>query len=287
MSRFDANASGTPVGPVVVGGVGGSGTRLIAEILRSEGYFLGSDLNKASDNLWFTLLFKRSEIITSTGGEFATLCDLFQKGMFGGSEFTTDQSSFVRRLAETSREQHDAQWLRARADTLLSQRDARPLGGRWGWKEPNTHVVLDRLAHSFVGMKYVFVSRHGLDMALSNNQNQARFWGPLILGEPFEDTPRYSLRYWCRVHQRVLAMGSEMGERFLLLKYDDICRGPEESISILCTFLGLADTRIPVRLFGLVNPPRSIGRHAGSNRSDFDEDDVAYVESLGYEIRCL
>ena len=287
MSRFDANASGTPVGPVVVGGVGGSGTRLIAEILRSEGYFLGSDLNKASDNLWFTLLFKRPEIIASTGGEFAILCELFLKGMFGGSEFTTDQSSVVRRLSETSREQHDAHWLQARADTLLSQRDARPIAERWGWKEPNTHVVLDRLANSFIGMKYIFVSRHGLDMALSNNQNQARFWGPLILGEPFEDTPRYSLRYWCRVHRRVLAMGKELGHRFLLLKYDDICRCPEESVSSLCAFLGMAATSIPVQLFGQVKPPLSIGRHAASNRSDFDEDDVAYVESLGYEIRCL
>jgi RNase adaptor protein for sRNA GlmZ degradation len=45
--------------PVVVGGVGGSGTRLIADILMELGYYIGSDLNKSLDNLAVTLLFKR------------------------------------------------------------------------------------------------------------------------------------------------------------------------------------------------------------------------------------
>jgi hypothetical protein len=37
----------------------------------------------------------------------------------------------------------------------------------WGWKEPNTHVVLDRLWAELPRLKYVHVRRHGLDMAFS------------------------------------------------------------------------------------------------------------------------
>lgn len=37
--------------PVAIGGVGGSGTRVVAEIVRSLGYYLGGDLNSANDNL--------------------------------------------------------------------------------------------------------------------------------------------------------------------------------------------------------------------------------------------
>ncbi len=44
--------------PVAIGGVGGCGTRLIAEMLMRVGFFLGSDLNESLDNLWFTLAFK-------------------------------------------------------------------------------------------------------------------------------------------------------------------------------------------------------------------------------------
>ena len=49
--------------PIVIGGVGGSGTRLIAQILKELGYHLGNYLNLSEDNLWFTLLFKRLDIL--------------------------------------------------------------------------------------------------------------------------------------------------------------------------------------------------------------------------------
>ncbi len=45
--------------PVIIGGVGGSGTRVIAELLSKIGYYIGNDLNNASDNLLYTLIFKR------------------------------------------------------------------------------------------------------------------------------------------------------------------------------------------------------------------------------------
>ena len=43
---------------ICVGGVGGSGTRVIAMILASLGLNIGNNLNEALDNLTFTLLFK-------------------------------------------------------------------------------------------------------------------------------------------------------------------------------------------------------------------------------------
>ncbi|MCX6279657.1 MAG: hypothetical protein NT004_16405, partial [Bacteroidetes bacterium] len=49
------------MGPVVVGGVGGSGTRVIAEILSLLNFYLGNDLNGPNDFLLYTLLFKRKK----------------------------------------------------------------------------------------------------------------------------------------------------------------------------------------------------------------------------------
>ena len=46
-------------GPVVVGGIGGSGTRVITQILSGLGYYMGGDLNESEDFLGYTLLFKR------------------------------------------------------------------------------------------------------------------------------------------------------------------------------------------------------------------------------------
>ena len=43
--------------PVVIRGIGGSGTRVVAAILRDAGIYLGNDLNVPLNNLSFTLLF--------------------------------------------------------------------------------------------------------------------------------------------------------------------------------------------------------------------------------------
>ena len=44
--------------PVVIGGIGGSGTRVVG-LLQQLGFDIGSDLNDSLDDLSFTALFKR------------------------------------------------------------------------------------------------------------------------------------------------------------------------------------------------------------------------------------
>src|SRR6185503_7042610 len=48
-----------PDGPIVIGGVGGSGTRVVADVLMRLGVHLGCALNHAWDNMLFVQLFKR------------------------------------------------------------------------------------------------------------------------------------------------------------------------------------------------------------------------------------
>src|SRR5205085_158546 len=110
-----------------------------------------------------------------------------------------------------------------------------------GWKEPNTHIFLDRLQSAFPEMKYIQVMRNGLDMAYSSNQNQLRLWGPFIFGtRDYEVNPRWSLKYWCLVHHRIQSIGKTMPGRFLLLNYDDFCSSPQKGLHDLLDFLKVA-----------------------------------------------
>ncbi|MDX1409058.1 MAG: hypothetical protein R3330_13010, partial [Saprospiraceae bacterium] len=45
--------------PVIVGGIGGSGTRVVAEILQASGVYLGTYLNAALDNVFFARLITK------------------------------------------------------------------------------------------------------------------------------------------------------------------------------------------------------------------------------------
>jgi hypothetical protein len=271
--------------PVVIGGVGGSGTRLIAQCLSELGFFLGHDLNDAIDNLWFTLLFKRAEILTSSSEECNELIEIFLKGMTGQDGFTKKQVDLIKKLASVDREQASAKALKKIARSLLSKKTKMEPGTRWGWKEPNAHIVLDRLKEYFQDMKYIHVARNGLDMAHSHNQNQLKLWGRYFIGEDFSISPHYSLKYWCIVHRRVLEIGQSMGTNFLFLNYDHFCSNPEDGISELSGFLELDTAQVSVAsLLRLVNPPASVGRYRQQGTGIFDAEDVAYVKELGFDV---
>jgi len=268
---------------VGVGGVGGSGTRLVARCLMELGYYLGDDQNDAHDNLWFTLLFKRAEILSAPDSEIDRLAEIFFKVMTGTEAISPVQAAFVRGLAERDRLQHRAWWLRSRAESLLSAGRERARDDRWGWKEPHTHIVMGRLRERLGRLKYIHVARNGLDMAHSRNQNQLKLWGRAFLGREPVVSPRDSLKFWCAVHRRILETRRVMGADFLWLDYDDFCARPAEGIATLAAFLELDVTGRVEPLRDLVAPPESVGRFKAHGLEIFDPADVAYVAELGFD----
>jgi hypothetical protein len=206
--------------------------------------------------------------------------------MSGRAPLAPGQRDLAARLAEAGRPDHDEAWLRERVLTLEAWTAGAPRAPRpWGWKEPNTHVVLARLAPLLPGLRYVHVARNGLDMAYSSNQAQLRLWGPPFLGlESLDPSPRLALKYWREVHRRVLEAGKELGDRFLMLDYDRLCREPEEGLDAFLRFLGArpeAETR--ARLLASIRVPESAGRYRRHPRGDFDAEDVAFARDLGFD----
>lgn len=275
--------------PIAVGGVGGSGTRLVAEFLRSLQYYLGGDLNPAVDNLWFTLLFKRIELFESHDAQpqFERAIRIFLTAMTGNGMLIDSDEVWIRNLAKTDRPQHPAIWLGQRADSLLRSIQHRFIRtAHWGWKEPNTHIVLDRLVAAIPGLKYIHVLRNGLDMAYSTNQNQLRLWGRQFLKtDQYEINPFWSLKFWCIVHRRIFELARQFPGRILIINFDSLCSAPRDGLPTFCQFLGMASgASFEESLLGLVRQPESIGRFKLHGLAAFDPDDVCYVRSLGFDV---
>lgn len=278
--------SPSPSSPIVaIGGVGGSGTRLIAQIVAHLGWDLGGDLNQATDNLWFTLLFKRVELWRSaaTDAEFRRATDTF-RAVMSARPLGPGAEMWLRGLV-ADRPHHDRPWLLERVESLLAA-SARVIQPRpWGWKEPNTHVFLDRLAVAYPDMSYVHVVRNGLDMAHSPNQQQLALWGPLLFGLPAEQGPRAALRFWCAVQRRIDRIGQDLSGRLLVLNYDDLCRAPDRQLTALTDFLGLPASRAAdPSLRSLVRVPDSIGRFKRHGLGMFDPADVEFVRAQGFDV---
>ena len=129
--------------PVAIGGVGGSGTRVVAQILQTLGFHLGTDLNRAKDNLWFTFFFKHLDILKISDRLFLERYITFVSATFG-LKLTMTHIELINYLASSSL-LFNENWYRERSKSILSNKDfVKPIQD-WGWKEPNTHIILERL----------------------------------------------------------------------------------------------------------------------------------------------
>ncbi len=269
---------------VAIGGVGGSGTRVIAQCLQEIGFYMGDDLNESKDNLWFTLLFNRLEVLHTNEKEFDDLLEIFLSAILARPSKVHESATLLQSLAAHDREHLSAAWLRRRVETMLNIPHAHT-PTHAGWKAPNTHIVLERMTSRLGGLRYIHVIRNGLDMAFSNNQNQARLWGPSITGRPYQAGPAYSLHYWRRAHERVFEIGREMTDRFLVIRFEDFCQNPIHGIRVIGNFAGIeVDHARAGEIAAKVRPPESIGRYRKYSIDMFDPHDVAAVSRYGFTV---
>lgn len=277
-----------PAAPVLMAGDSGSGTRVVAEIVRGLGVYIGDTLNRSLDNLWWTTLFKRPDWFYNLDGPgdpaFRRAAETFTAAMRG------DLAPTPRRLLQV---------LRAYRESVVDLRPALSIfagdgwdpddHAAWGWKEPNAIVQLPHHLEAWPRMRYVHVIRNGLDMAWSDHTPMYDFWGrhhgidPPV---PDERRPAALLKWWVRANREALAFCQErLPDRHLVVRFEDLCQEPRETVERLDAFLGTdaPEDRLD-ELAALPRVPDSAGRHRDHDLSVLDADDLDAVEDLGYEV---
>lgn len=278
---------------VAVGGLGGSGTRVVAEILRGAGYYLGPKQNVALDNLLFTLLFQRPQWFATFPSEadIQTTLEIFIAAMKGGLDSqlpAIGAAEFDRLLDDLYK---SASPLGVDRECVMAMRATPPPNleayAGLAWKEPNTHIFVPQLAKAFPKLKYIHVIRNGFDMALSRNKNQLRNWGKFfgIQQKDDEVVERTQLRFWIAANQRMVDFGRDhMTDRFLLLNYDALCVNPEAEIAKLCTFLGVDIDKLQLAEPAAFIAPTSRNRFKTAPPELFNDEDRATVRAFGFNV---
>ena len=282
--------SARSLGPIAIGGVGGSGTRIVAQIVNTTGVAIGEDLNQSADNLAYTFLFCRPEVLQLSSRALESRLQLFEKVM-RQRKLSDQERGDVCRLAKTISIEGLAtnpDWLRQRAAKLLNGHNDRNTADShrtWGWKEPNTHIMLDKLTPIFPDLKYVHVIRNGLDMAFSNNLNQVRLWGPRMFGMEFNSPgPREALEYWVKSNSRALALGRAKECDFFELHFETLCAEPIRTVERLLDFIGIENAHDQAKkLSTRIHPPASIGRFRKHDLRNFNGNDIECVASMGFQ----
>jgi hypothetical protein len=224
--------------PIVIGGTGGSGTRLVQSILVNAGVFMGHHLNAVGDALDFVGALDRfiNPIVTHTRSLNYRPADLPADL---GQSAISELGAAARRIAA------DCPWA----------------ASQWGWKNPRSMFVLPILHEIYHQLRFIHVLRDGRDMAFSSNQNQPQqHYAALFDEAPTAITFEDALRFWAKANCEVSSWGlNNLGDRYLILRLEDICDQPEPQIRRLLQWLDLPD-RNASALRALVATPKSMGR---------------------------
>jgi hypothetical protein len=221
--------------PLIIGAVGGSGTRVFMSAAREVGCFMGRNLNKHLDSLPMQKFFRR--------WSRAWLDDL-------QGRVQPDSLLFQQILSD----------LREAAKAHLDGSPDR--AGAWGLKVPRSILFLPLLNYAWPRLRFVHVIRNGLDMVYSRNW-ELKFERDLILrpGDQQRPAAEQAIMLWGRVNEAAADFGEQhLGRRYLRIQFEAMCQAPVETLRRLAEFIGGADEAAVERVAAMVESPRSLGR---------------------------
>ncbi len=245
------------VPPVVIGAMGGSGTRVLPPILRLADYWMGAWVNPRTQDALATRYF---------------LQRYFSRLAYRQSAADDEMIGTFSRVIEAHR------WGIPHPD------------GRWGWKNPRSMWIIPFLSRVYPDMKFIHVVRDGRDMALSNNLNFLYKHGRFLLKDLDcrKNHAASQLRLWTLGNHIAHGDGiKHLGSNYLLLNYEELCLHPRKTLTRLFDHLGVcAHEGIIESARRLIVPSPNIGRWRNTDSALLHEPDEQTREALrlfGYE----
>ncbi|MEP6604417.1 MAG: sulfotransferase [Spartobacteria bacterium] len=226
-------------GPIIIGATGGSGTRVIAKILRDCGVYMGKRFTPALDAV-------------EVGRPAARWIDKYM-----ASELNGETPPSIEEMAAD---------LKPIFENHLTPIRENPR--KWGWKSPRSIYLLPFYHAIFPAMRFIHVVRDGRDMAFSTNQHQLRDHGHVVLRDLPPDTsePVRAMTLWTRINLPRAEFGErELRDRYLRIRFEDLCANSAEVISKLLRFIEASGDAEKIAQ-DEVAPPDSIGRWRTQDR---------------------
>jgi hypothetical protein len=240
--------------PIIIFNKSHSGSRLIAELLRGQGVFLGSVLNESLDAMPFFPLVER--VVLDHYPDFS--------GLWQQPEWPAE----IQRLL---------------AEALDAHLAAHPCGAPWGWKLCETTFMLPLLAAIFPGARYIHLIRDGRDVAFSDHvAPEQPFWRKVYFATGAVQSWRgmrldhaayerashlFNARHWQESVTLGRAYGAMLGPAYREVRYEQLCADLVAEGRALLTWLGLAANEEALAALAGRVVPHSVGKHRARPRA--------------------
>lgn len=237
--------------PVVVFNKSHSGSRLLAELLAAAGVFMGASVNESWDAL--PILEVVDALVRRYYPDYAPLWDPRHEP--DPDLVPLIRSAFARHLAG-----HD----RAR-------------GGAWGWKLCESLYALPVLDALFPNARFVHLVRDGRDVAFCDHKaptdafwrkvyfdtDRVRTWRgmPLDPGWYRRRAHLFNARHWLNSVTVGRTYGMMLRERYLEVRYEDLCRDFAATAARVLHFAGASAAEAAIARIAPSVRATSIGKH--------------------------
>ncbi len=208
----------SPLGPVFIVGMNGSGTTMLLQSLGNHPDLYG--LKRETRVLpHFIANLGRYGSLRDDGNFLRLIRDIYGLRAFrhlnGGRPVATpeDWRSMPRELASV-------------IDTAIRYFAEKEGKHRWAEKTPMHALHIAALGRMFPSARFVHVMRDGRDSAASFHRRWRR-------------TPELTIHRWKTVVREARRQGKPLGDRYFELRYEDLTLEPEVWMERVCGFLGL------------------------------------------------
>lgn len=220
--------------PLIIGGLGGSGTRVVTRVIRRTGRFMGADLPESEDALQlddfalkWAVPYMAARLREQPLSEAAEMVSDFEEGL---------------------------------------RRHVAPIAGTdapWGFKNPQNIHFLPFLIEQLGDLRFIHVIRDGRDMAFGG------FPRPRIIDVylepdnawPESQKPLRMIAYWDRANRLAADFGRrELGANYHLVRLEDLCLRTEATIRDVLEFAGRASPGLIKNAAAEVSRPDTLGR---------------------------
>ena len=288
--------------PIVVIGMGRSGTKLLTDALERLGVFMGVSQDMNDEALLF--LHANIDLMRSADARWDAP-DAIDPALEDPRR-RSELAAMVEPRLHGFRALSYLGWPRlARFRSVPNQ------AGLWGWKDPRSTWTLPVWREIFPNLRAVHLLRHGVDVAASlravgrslgmdEESRQAgvrlgtfrwrgrRVKRPVLQGRWVEEAARFdtlepAIDLWSRTVDRARAQVAELGDRAVELRFEDLAGDPEPSIRALGRLCGVEPSRAQLdEAAALVDRSRSAAHERDPELSEFAQRNAELLARYGY-----
>lgn len=242
-----------PVSPIIVIGMGRSGTSMLSSILEQCGVYMGADQDHNKESLFFQRqnkwLFNQADVRWDSPENFKFVTEDFNKLSV---EILNNHLKSFRRVSYLG-------WRQS-----LKYRSIYKLDIAWGWKDPRNTYTIDIWSKIFPNAKVIHIYRNPMDVfgSLYNREDgsilvrgvptrtglRKRYYGyklpsKRLYPQSFRVMDLYgSFNLWKDYINKSLSIDKTLQSmQRLHLSYENILENPFDNIRRLQSFIGLSD----------------------------------------------